>query len=165
MRAHPVAYFSPNISFYRGSGGFGRGAGGDPPPPRSQVCTCLLLFTLLQQGPAFQKRHPFGYLFGVVFEPKVRQKGYLNGASKVAPKTGRFCVHFGSMFERFGLCSRSYMGRFLASKRHRYFRLTQRNVPRNTSPSGRGRRLQRQHLKRLALGLGVLRTRDFSNLI
>ena len=50
----------------------------------------LLLFTVLQQGQAFQKSHPFEYLFGIVFDPKVTQKGYLHGSSKIAPKKGRF---------------------------------------------------------------------------
>ena len=54
---------------------------------RSEI---LLLFTVLQQGQAFQKSHPFEYLFGIVFDPKVMQKGYLNGSSKIAQKKGRF---------------------------------------------------------------------------
>ena len=58
------------------------------------------------------------------------------------PTLCRFEIDFCTIWLPF----KGRMGRFLASKRHQYSRLTQRKVQKIPSPSGRGRRLQRQHL-------------------
>ena len=58
------------------------------------------------------------------------------------PTLCRFEIDFCTIWLPF----KGRMGRFLASKRPQYSRLTQRKVQKIPSPSGRGRRLQRQHL-------------------
>ena len=58
------------------------------------------------------------------------------------PTLCRFEIDFCTIWLPF----KGRMGRFLASKRYQYSRLTQRKVQKISSPSGRGRRLQRQHL-------------------
>ena len=60
------------------------------------------------------------------------------------PTLCRFEIDFCTIWLPF----KGRMGRFLASKRYQYSRLTQRKVQKISSPSGRGRRLQRQHLNK-----------------
>ena len=60
------------------------------------------------------------------------------------PTLCRFEIDFCTIWLPF----KGRMGRFLASKRYQYSRLTQRKVQKIPSPSGRGRRLQRQHLNK-----------------
>ena len=60
------------------------------------------------------------------------------------PTLCRFEIDFCTIWLPF----KGRMGRFLASKRPQYSRLTQRKVQKIPSPSGRGRRLQRQHLNK-----------------
>ena len=65
-------------------------------------CAILLLFTILQQGRAFQKTITFGTLFGVLFGPQVSNKWSSNGRIQIGIKTTRFGLHFGVLFGRLG---------------------------------------------------------------
>ena len=65
-------------------------------------CDILLLFTILQQGRAFQKTITFGTLFGVLFGPQVSNKWSSNGRIQIGKQLVLGSI-LGSFLDALGL--------------------------------------------------------------